>query len=181
MQCPKCEDAMESQTIEDVEIDVCKKCAGVWFDQDELRKAKDQTEPDLNWMDFEIWNNEDKFKFSHKPIQCPKCKLDMVLIDYDTTNVEIDYCPKCRGAWLDEGEFKKIIEALNLELANKSIPEYFKASFEEGIEIITGPESFVSEWKDFMNVLRMFQYRFFILNPKLQDTVVEMQDKFPLK
>ena len=42
MQCPKCNDKMEVEKIEDVEIDVCTKCAGVWFDQDELRKAKDQ-------------------------------------------------------------------------------------------------------------------------------------------
>ena len=105
----------------------------------------------------------------------------MVKIDYDKTNVEIDYCPKCRGAWLDEGEFKNIIDSLNSELANKSISEYVKASLEEGLEIVTGPESFISEWKDFMTVLRMFQYRFFIVNPKLQDTVLNIQDKFPIK
>jgi len=181
MYCPKCSDQMEIQMIEDVEIDLCKKCSGIWFDQDELRKAKDQTEPDLNWMDFEIWKNENKFQFSQKPLVCPKCDLDMVQIDYGKTGVEVDYCPKCRGVWLDEGEFKKIIENLNSELANKSISEYVKASLEEGLEIATGPETFISEWKDFMTVLRMFQYRFFILNPKLQDTVFTIQDKFPLK
>jgi len=172
---------MEIQKIEDVEIDKCSNCSGIWFEQDELRAAKDKTEPDLNWMDFEIWKNADKFIFSQKPIQCPKCELDMVQIDYDKTNVEIDYCPKCQGAWLDEGEFKNIIAFLNSELANKSIPDYISASLEEGFEIVTGPESFMSEWKDFMTVLRMFQYRFFILNPELQDTVVNVQQNFPLK
>jgi len=172
---------MESQKIKDVEIDVCRNCAGIWFDQDELRKAKDQTDPDMNWMDFEIWKKEDKFKFSQKPVQCPKCKLDMVIIDYNKTNVEIDYCPKCQGTWLDEGEFQKIIEVLFSEMANKSIPEYLKASFEEGLEIITGPERFVSEWKDFMTVLKMFQHRFFILHPKFQDFLVHFQLNFPLR
>lgn len=28
----------------------------------------------------------------------------------DRSNVEIDYCPKCRGVWLDRGELDKIIE-----------------------------------------------------------------------
>jgi len=181
MNCPKCDAPMKIQNIEEVEIDVCAQCAGIWFDQDELRRAKDRTEPDLNWMDFEIWKNKDKFSFSHRPINCPKCELDMVKIDYGKTGVEIDYCPKCNGTWLDEGEFKKIIEALNSELANKSIPEYISASLEEGLEIVTGPESFMSEWKDFMTVLRMFQYRFFILNPGLLDTVVNVQQNFPLK
>ena len=180
MQCPKCNDNMEVKKIENVEIDVCSKCAGVWFDQDELRKAKDQTEPDLNWMDFEIWKHEDRFKFSQKPINCPKCKIDMVIINYEDTNAEFDYCPQCRGTWLDEGEFNNIVDALNSELANKSIPNYVKASLEEAKEIITGPESFISEWKDFVTVLRMFQYRFFIENPKLQDTVMNIQKGFPL-
>ena len=90
MNCPKCSDQMGIQKIEDVEIDICKKCSGIWFDQDELRKAKDKSDPDLNWMDFEIWKNEDKFNFSQMPIQCPKCSLDMVKIDYANTKVEID-------------------------------------------------------------------------------------------
>jgi Zn-finger nucleic acid-binding protein len=28
----------------------------------------------------------------------------------DRSGVEIDYCPKCRGVWLDRGELDKIIE-----------------------------------------------------------------------
>jgi Zn-finger nucleic acid-binding protein len=30
-------------------------------------------------------------------------------------NIEIDYCPKCRGVWLDRGELDKIIERANAE------------------------------------------------------------------
>lgn len=179
MQCPKCNNPMEIQTIENVEIDVCSNCAGVWFDQDELRKAKDQAEPDANWMDFEIWKHEDRFKFSQRPVKCPKCNVDMVIINYDDTDVEIDYCPQCRGTWLDEGEFNKIIDALDSELAHKSMSNYVKASLAEAKEIITGPESFISEWKDFMTVLKMFQYRFFVAHPRLQDTVIAIQKAFP--
>jgi Zn-finger nucleic acid-binding protein len=172
---------MEVQEIENVAIDVCSKCAGIWFAQDELRKAKDLAEPDLNWMDFEIWGHEDRFTFSHRPVKCPQCNIDMVIINYGDTGVDIDYCPKCRGAWLEEGEFSKIIDALNAEATDKSIPEYVKASLNEAKEIITGPESFVSEWKDFMTVLRMFQYRFFSKNPGLQDAVIKIQEGFPVK
>jgi Zn-finger nucleic acid-binding protein len=31
----------------------------------------------------------------------------------DTKGVEIDYCPNCRGVWLDRGELEKIIERSN--------------------------------------------------------------------
>jgi hypothetical protein len=79
---------------------------------------------------------------------------------------------------LDEGKFTNIISALESESANKSLPDYLKASLEEARAIITGSDSFISEWRDFMTVLKMFQYRFFVENPGLQDTVTGIQKGF---
>lgn len=39
---------------------------------------------------------------------CPVCKVALVMSD--RKGVEIDYCPQCRGVWLDRGELDKIIE-----------------------------------------------------------------------
>ena len=39
---------------------------------------------------------------------CPQCGVDLVMSDRQ--GIEIDYCPKCRGVWLDRGELDKIIE-----------------------------------------------------------------------
>lgn len=39
---------------------------------------------------------------------CPRC--DAQLLMTDRQGVEIDYCPSCRGVWLDRGELDKIIE-----------------------------------------------------------------------
>jgi len=39
---------------------------------------------------------------------CPGCKLALVMTERQ--NIEIDYCPDCRGVWLDRGELDKIIE-----------------------------------------------------------------------
>jgi uncharacterized protein len=39
---------------------------------------------------------------------CPVCRVDLVMSERQ--GVEIDYCPKCRGVWLDRGELDKIIE-----------------------------------------------------------------------
>lgn len=41
-------------------------------------------------------------------MKCPHCDVDLVMTTRN--NVEIDYCPKCRGVWLDRGELDKIIE-----------------------------------------------------------------------
>ncbi|MBL4928265.1 TFIIB-type zinc ribbon-containing protein [Fuscibacter oryzae] len=40
-----------------------------------------------------------------------RCPTDgETLVMADRNGVEIDYCPKCRGVWLDRGELDKIIE-----------------------------------------------------------------------
>ena len=40
-----------------------------------------------------------------------KCPIDQTeLVMADRQGIEIDYCPKCRGVWLDRGELDKIIE-----------------------------------------------------------------------
>ena len=41
-------------------------------------------------------------------MKCPIDNIDLVMADRQ--GIEIDYCPKCRGVWLDRGELDKIIE-----------------------------------------------------------------------
>ena len=41
-------------------------------------------------------------------MKCPSCNETLVMSERQ--GVEIDYCPKCRGVWLDKGELDKIIE-----------------------------------------------------------------------
>jgi Zn-finger nucleic acid-binding protein len=40
---------------------------------------------------------------------CPIC-IDTALALSERQGIEIDYCPKCRGIWLDRGEIDKLIE-----------------------------------------------------------------------
>ncbi|MGJ0337223.1 zf-TFIIB domain-containing protein [Aliarcobacter cryaerophilus] len=62
-------------------------------------------------------------------MKCPVCK-DVDLVMSERQGVEIDYCPSCRGVWLDRGELDKIIEksstyqSNNQQLNNHS--NYFK-------------------------------------------------------
>ena len=181
MKCPYCKIELKKKMIKKIEIDECEKCKGMWFEDDELRKAKDFTDEDLNWMDFEIWKHEDQFKTKSRNLPCPKCNKSLVAINYADTDVEIDCCPTCKGTGLDKGEFKKIIKALTKGLITKSFSEYIKASIEEAKEIITGPEPFLSEWKDFSTVLRMMQYRLFIEKPKLFNAIILLQQANPMK
>lgn len=41
-------------------------------------------------------------------MKCPNCNVNLMITDRN--NIEIDYCPDCRGIWLDRGELDKIID-----------------------------------------------------------------------
>lgn len=44
-------------------------------------------------------------------MKCPHCSTTLVMSDRQ--GIEIDYCPDCRGVWLDRGELDKLIERAN--------------------------------------------------------------------
>ncbi|TCU04966.1 zf-TFIIB domain-containing protein [Rhizobium sullae] len=54
-------------------------------------------------------------------MKCPIDQSDLVMSDRQ--GIEIDYCPKCRGVWLDRGELDKIIERSSGEPAPYREPQ----------------------------------------------------------
>ncbi len=48
-------------------------------------------------------------------MNCPKCNVALSMTDRQ--GVEIDFCPQCRGIWLDRGELDKIIERAGLAMS----------------------------------------------------------------
>ncbi|HEV2126198.1 MAG TPA: zf-TFIIB domain-containing protein [Chloroflexota bacterium] len=48
-------------------------------------------------------------------MKCPSCGETLAITDRQ--GIEIDYCPSCRGVWLDRGELDKIIERSEREFA----------------------------------------------------------------
>jgi Zn-finger nucleic acid-binding protein len=53
-------------------------------------------------------------------MKCPVCP-DVTLAMSNRQGIEIDYCPNCRGVWLDRGELDKIIERSAAEQPSPSI------------------------------------------------------------
>ena len=53
---------------------------------------------------------------------CPKCTQELHITDRQ--GIEIDFCPTCRGVWLDAGELEKIIErTVHLEMQFSGRPD----------------------------------------------------------
>jgi uncharacterized protein len=60
-------------------------------------------------------------------MNCPVCNIALTMTDRQ--GVEIDYCPKCRGVWLDRGELDKIIERSSMETTTMREPEYQREQY----------------------------------------------------
>lgn len=62
-------------------------------------------------------------------MQCPVCK-DATLVMSERSGIEIDYCPQCRGVWLDRGELDKIVER-SLQDLSAAAPSAVQASTQQ--------------------------------------------------
>jgi Zn-finger nucleic acid-binding protein len=57
---------------------------------------------------------------------CPRCAVTLTL--GERQGIEIDYCPQCRGVWLDSGELDKLIER-NLGTVAPATPRAAEGTF----------------------------------------------------
>ncbi len=172
IKCPKCEkETLEETLFQGVKIDTCSSCKGYWFEKDELRKAKDEKEEDLNWMDVDLWENEVSFRVTKDKLICPDCGLPLFEVNYGDSNIKVDVCNQCEGIWLDEGEFKKIMSYLKDKAGDKILNEYLKTLAEETGEVFLGPEPLEEELKDVLTVLGLLKYRFAGKHPFISDAI----------
>jgi uncharacterized protein len=54
-------------------------------------------------------------------MNCPLCNVQLLMMERLAT--QIDYCPQCRGIWLEKGKLDKIIERASTEKPKPAIPQ----------------------------------------------------------
>ncbi len=167
MTCPICKKNLDKIIFYGVEVDYCPKCLGLWFEEDELRLAKDNRDRDLNWLDIDLWKKKTSFKVSSGEKLCPFCRLPLYEVSYGRSRIVVDVCNVCKGIWLDRGEFKKIIEYLKKEGHYEAMNNYSKNLISEFWEIFIGPESLREELSDFLTILKILNYKFAIQHPEI--------------
>ncbi|PKN45203.1 MAG: hypothetical protein CVU59_09725 [Deltaproteobacteria bacterium HGW-Deltaproteobacteria-17] len=115
MKCPYNEIDLVKEVYEaDVEIDKCPKCRGIWLDAGELEKIQQTQEIDYSSR-LKAAINADAAKFNHgrqldeASLTCPSCAATMEKQEHGFNKwIVIDFCPQCRGIWLDEGELEAL-------------------------------------------------------------------------
>lgn len=181
MNCPKCQKTMETKSIGDIEVDECSHCRGVWFDRGELDKLKTEMEPDLRWLDFDLWKWKGDFEMTFSPLECPnEHQTPLRTLYFKEVDVRIRFCPVDHGVWLQSGDYLKIIRMLATEAESRELSDYLKASLKEASDIIAHPDRFISEWRDLKAVLRLLKYSFFAHNPRIRELLLGLQKSLPL-
>ncbi|MFH1092744.1 MAG: zf-TFIIB domain-containing protein [Candidatus Omnitrophota bacterium] len=126
MDCPKCLGLLEEKEVENVKVDVCWVCEGIWFDKNELAKVLKADAKDFNTIDVDRSGFDGKKarsmvqEFNEKSGKCPKCSPATGLEKKDFKNkIFADECPKCSGIWLDGGEIHKLRKRTLVNIYNK--------------------------------------------------------------
>ena len=181
MKCPKCQIEMETKNVKGVSLDECSRCKGIWFDSGELDKIKEDVDPDVRWIHFDLWKKMGKFQVTFQPLPCPKeHRTNLRSLYFEAVDVKIQFCPTCAGIWLQAGDFNLIVQALIKEAENMEVSDYVRASLKEASEIVVHPKNLISEWRDLKAVLRLLKYRFFTENPEIKDLILGIQKSLPL-
>jgi len=175
MYCPNDEEQLQKVLFHHVEVDYCPRCIGIWFDQDELRLAKDDKDKQLNWLDVDLWRDKGKFQVVRGDKHCPVCRVGLQEVHYDGSKTKVDFCKMCGGVWLDRGEFKQIINYLKHKSDYQILHNYTKNLTKELWEVFSGPETFRSELEDFLTLLKLFNYKFLVQHPFLNSLIENSQ------
>jgi Zn-finger nucleic acid-binding protein len=117
MDCPVCENAMITLELQEVEIDFCSHCSGIWLDAGELEMLLQSPEQAANLLASFTPDT----KSNEKSRKCPICRKIMkkVLVGTTEPKVLLDKCKKDHGLWFDKGELQDIISKATLDKDNK--------------------------------------------------------------
>jgi uncharacterized protein len=104
MRCVKCEGTLVTVRIEDIDVDQCTRCAGIWFDAHELERVLGQ--PHIDPLLGHGARPGDDDRRGH----CPRCGGDGVLVRVASrvAPIHVDTCAVCGGKWLDGGEIDRL-------------------------------------------------------------------------
>src|SRR3989344_7312475 len=158
--CPRDETQLETIEFHTQKVERCPFCGGIWFEHDELRKAKDSEDEFLKWFDVDLWPDSTRFKMVPTARICSKDGVVMYRTHYDGSGVIVDVCNMCQGIWLDEGEYRAIIDWIRAKVDREAWRDYLKAIGQETVEVFTGPEGMRSEFADLTILLKLLSYKF---------------------
>ena len=103
--------------LEDVEIDYCTDCGGIWLDSGELEQLLNEPDKAQRLLDSFRIDPES----SERARKCPICdkKMQKIIVGSSKPVLLIDKCRRGDGLWFDKGELQDIFDRAKLDEDNK--------------------------------------------------------------
>lgn len=117
MDCPVCKSPMITFELDEVEVDYCLECRGIWLDAGELQTLLgDRENADLVMNSFRQAPN-----CNEKLRKCPICRKNMhkMLVGDGQTPKLIDMCRNSDGLWFDRGELTEVLQFGSFDSGNR--------------------------------------------------------------
>ena len=114
MKCPACSNLMIVVEHENIELDYCTECSGVWFDAGELELLLERMELEGSSLSLDGILTSPEAKSAEKKRKCPICrqKMKKATVGHEP-EVLIDACQRGDGLWFDKGEVVQLITQLS--------------------------------------------------------------------
>ncbi len=112
MDCPVCKEAMVTFELEQVEVDCCLECNGVWLDAGELEMLLGDRSEASRLLD----SFKDQPRSRERARKCPIClkRMRKIVVGDVPGGVLIDKCKRGHGLWFDKGELQGILKSASL-------------------------------------------------------------------
>ncbi|MEJ2104191.1 MAG: zf-TFIIB domain-containing protein [Ignavibacteriaceae bacterium] len=130
MICPVCKEPMVVLELDQVEIDFCANCGGIWLDLGELELLlESKTEREKLMSSF-----KEDTSTKEKSYPCPICgkRMSKILVG-ENEKVLVDKCRKEHGIWFDKGELNSVIENASENKGSKVI-NHLKQMFKNSVD-----------------------------------------------
>ena len=117
MDCPVCKNAMITLELQEVEIDHCTDCGGIWLDAGELEMLLGEPEKATQLLNSFTIDSDS----TEKSRKCPIClkKMRKIIVGSSKPVLLIDKCRRGDGLWFDKGELQDIFDRAQLDKDNK--------------------------------------------------------------
>ena len=109
--CLKCNSIMDRTRIDDIEVDHCPRCGGLWLDHGECERLTKKMVSDVERLKKLVAPRPGPPPVpTEVEATCPACTGD--LRELPLGGIHIDYCTRCKGVFLDRGELDATLAAL---------------------------------------------------------------------
>lgn len=106
MHCVACKNPMVTLELDQVEIDYCPSCGGIWLDTGELEALLESSAAAGRLLGTTAALTKGKTG----PRRCPICRKRMPSAAIPASSpVELDCCPRGDGLWFDRGELEEVV------------------------------------------------------------------------